>query len=128
MQDLYPWSSIAAVERVLSQTDEDAVAAWLSEHWDPSFFAADPAVAKRLLPFIDLPHCRWRAQTVLFAVERDWPWVLDKADDPACGFTPAFWRDAFMRAQEAGSARCIAWVLDANAEIVASVRGGGLEL
>ena len=128
MEDLYPWSSLATVERVLEQYGEESLREWLAVHWTPEFLSGDPAAVNRLLPYIDLTRCGCRAATVLYAVDHDWVWVLDEADVPACGFLPPFWRDAFARAQEAGSSRCIAWLLDAKGSIVSSAHDSGLEL
>ena len=127
MEELYPWSSIATVNRVLESVGEDAVRNWLAQHWSVEFLDADEAVLKRLLPLIELPQCRCRAATVLRAIDYDWPWMLDAADSAACGFLPAFWRDAFERAQHAGSARCMAWLLDAKSEAIGR-DGSWLEL
>ena len=114
MEELYPWSSPLTVERALGQVTETEAREWLADHWDNEFLSADEAVLKRLLPLIDLPRCGNRAATVLRAIDFDWAWMLDAANDPACGFTSAFWRNAFGRAREAGSARCMAWMLDAK--------------
>ena len=125
---LYPWSSTAVADQALKELGEDGMRRWLAENWNTEFLSADPEVVKRLLPYVDLPRCGCRAATVLYAVEHDWAWVLDAANDPACGFTPAFWRNAFDRAQDAGSSRCVAWLLDAKAEIVSDAQGGLLDL
>ena len=128
MATLYPWSSLAAVERFIADEGDEAMRAWAREHWNPEFLDAEPAVVKRLLPYVDLARCDCRAATILYAVDHDWVWVLDAADAAPCGFLPAFWRDAFERAQQAGSTRCIAWLLDAKGVLVGTRRAGGLEL
>jgi len=79
MAILYPWSSLAAVERFIADEGDEAMRAWAREHWNPEFLDADPAVVKRLLPYVDLARCDCRAATILYAVDHDWAWVLDAA-------------------------------------------------
>ena len=128
MDALYPWSSLQAVERALEGASEAQVREWLPTWWNAEYLQADEAVVKRLMPYIDLARVRDRAATVLFAVDHDWADVLERSDDAACGFTPAFWRDAFARAKAAGSAQCTAWLLDRKGDMLVSADSRGLEL
>lgn len=112
---------------MLAAASQDDVREWLRCNWSNDFLAADPAVVRSLLPFIDLAHSSNRAALVLYAVDHDWAEVLEWAD-PACGFTHAFWRDAFERARKASSVQCIAWLLANKGDIVAPGAKDGLEL
>ena len=126
MRELWPWSSLRAVECVLADSDSSDVREWLAAHWTAEFLEGDPAVVRRLLPYMDLSRISGRAALVLFAVDQDWVDVLDRAEE-ACGFLPAFWRDAFARAQRSGSVRCVSWLLDRKGSVIGGEKVG-LEL
>ena len=127
MQAINPRTPAYVVERVLADAGEADARAWLTAHWSADFLAAGDAVVRLLVPYLEIDQVADRATTVLHAVDRDWVDVLAGADTPACGFLPAFWRNAFERAREHQSAKCIAWLLDNKAECLGGA-SRGLEL
>ena len=128
MEDLYPWSSLAAVNRVVAAAGEEEAREWLAANWGNEFLEADPEVVRRLLPLIDFTRISNRAATALYAVEHDWPEALEAVEAAHCTFLPAFWRNAFDRARAAGSGRCISWLLDRKGDVVSAGGARVLEL
>ena len=128
IERLDPKMPIRVVERLLTSSDHDEVRRWLAANWDSRFLEADVEVVRMLLPYLEVSQVKDRAALVLYAVDHDWVDVLARAAEPTCGFLAAFWRNAFVRAQQAGSSKCIAWLLDNKAEVLGVAESQGLEL
>lgn len=126
--ELKPWYSLAKVQQALDAAGEREARAWLQANWSRKFLAADPAVVRLLLAYTNLAYARDRAASVLYAIDHDWAEVLDAAVNAGCGFTAAFWRDAFVRARAAHSVQCLAWLLANEGTAVASLQDDLLEL
>ncbi|MDO4533571.1 MAG: hypothetical protein Q4C36_07605 [Coriobacteriia bacterium] len=128
IEKLDPKMTIRVVERLLSSSDQNETRRWLVANWDSRFLEADVEVMRMLVPYLEISQVKDRAALVLYAVDHDWVDVLSRAGEPACGFLAPFWRNAFARAQQAGSSKCIAWLLDNKAEILGVTESQGLEL
>ena len=125
---IHAGASPESVRQAIAQADAGELREWLARNWTPGFLDASPAVVRMLLPYLDLAHVPGRASLVLYAVDHDWAEVLPRADEPECGFLPAFWRNAFTRAQAAGSMQCRAWLLDRKRDAIGALGDTGLEL